>query len=118
MIATEQNFYGINDELIQEITGRIVREFHPHKIILFGSHAAGRPRQDSDLDLFIIMDSDLRRDYRAAEIYKLFRHRCFAMDVIVYTPEEVKMSLERRNPFIRDLLGEGKVLYERKQKLS
>jgi predicted nucleotidyltransferase len=113
MIAVEQNTFGISEALIQQVTERIVRECHPHKIILFGSFAWGKPKCYSDLDLFVIMDSDLRRDRRAAKISQLFPHRRFPMDVIAYTPEEVQTSLKRGNPFIRDILEKGRVLYAR-----
>ena len=37
--------------LLQEVTHRLVDEFQPEQIILFGSHAWGEPDRDSDLDL-------------------------------------------------------------------
>lgn len=40
---------------ILEVSGRIAADFHPQKIILFGSHAYGRPTRDSDVDLLVIM---------------------------------------------------------------
>jgi predicted nucleotidyltransferase len=42
-------------EMIPEITARIVRAFHPAKIILFGSHARGDARADSDIDLLVVL---------------------------------------------------------------
>lgn len=101
----------ITEELIQIVTEKIVQNFNPEKIILFGSLARGEMRQDSDLDLFIIMPSDLRRDNRSLEISKIFSERLFSMDILVYTPEEVNMSLKRNNPFIKEILEEGRVLY-------
>lgn len=113
MAVIEKNSFGISEALIQQVTERIVRECNPHKVILFGSHAFGKQHLDSDFDLFVIMDSDLRRDQRARKISKLFPHRQFPLDVIVYTPEEVKNSLTRGNPFIKDVLEKGRVLYAR-----
>ncbi|MEK7658033.1 MAG: nucleotidyltransferase domain-containing protein [Patescibacteria group bacterium] len=51
----------VNKEKIQEITNKIVKEYNPRKIILFGSYAWGKPTEDSDVDLFIIKDSFDRR---------------------------------------------------------
>jgi len=113
MAVIEKNTFGISEALIQQVTEKIVRECDPHKVILFGSFAMGKPRLHSDLDLFVIMDSDLRRDRRTVKISKLFPRRRFPMDIIVYTPEEVKNSLTRGNPFIRDILEKGRVLYAR-----
>ena len=45
------------DQLILEITNRLVKEFNPEKIFLFGSHAWGIPNKDSDLDLLIIVSN-------------------------------------------------------------
>ena len=101
----------ITEELIQAVAKKIVQNFNPEKIILFGSLARGEMHQDSDLDLFIIMPSGLRRDNRSVEISKIFSERLFPMDILVYTPEEVNMSLRRSNPFVKEILEEGRVLY-------
>ncbi|MEW5766979.1 MAG: UDP-2,4-diacetamido-2,4,6-trideoxy-beta-L-altropyranose hydrolase [bacterium] len=103
----------ITEEIIQAITHKIVRKIHPDKIILFGSYADGTPHHHSDIDLFVIVDSHLRRDNRSMKISRLFPDRLFALDALVYTPKEVELSLKRNNPFIKGILTEGKVLYAR-----
>jgi predicted nucleotidyltransferase len=35
---------------IKDLSEQIAREFHPNKIILFGSYAHGKPSWDSDVD--------------------------------------------------------------------
>ena len=102
----------IDEALIKKVTGKIRDNFRPQKIILFGSRAWGKPSPDSDLDLFVVMPSTLRRDNRSMEISKLFSDRLFPLDVLVYTPEEVNKSLKRNNPFIKEILEKGKVVYE------
>ena len=99
-----------NKQLLQ-ITDKIKTHFNPQKIIVFGSYAWGKPTEDSDIDIFLIMESNLRRDERARQVQKIFSQRTFPLDVIVYTPEEVEQSLKRGNPFIREILNQG-VLYE------
>jgi predicted nucleotidyltransferase len=112
MITVEQNTFGISEALIQQITEKIVRQCHPHKIILFGSWAWGKPQQDSDLDLLVIMDSEVARpDIRAMEMSALFDDVDCPMDLIVYTPKEVATCLQKQNPFIRDILERGRLLY-------
>lgn len=103
----------ITDALIRKITDTIVKAYQPEKIILFGSRVWGHPHEDSDLDLFIVKESTLRRDHRAMEISKLFFPRRFPMDIIVYTPDEVKHNVEANDFFIREIFTKGKVLYER-----
>lgn len=95
---------------IREIAEEIKLNFHPQKIILFGSYAWGNPTDDSDVDLFLVMDSNLRRDIRARTVRKVFSERTFPLDIIVYTPKEVEQSLKKGNPFIKEILTKG-VLY-------
>jgi predicted nucleotidyltransferase len=114
MIAIEQNTFGISEDLIQRVTERIVRECHPHKIILFGSWAWGKPERFSDLDLLVIMDSEVGRpDIRTMQVRRLLYDFHCPMDLLVYTPEEIKACLQRGNLFIREILEEGRLLYAR-----
>jgi len=114
MASAEQNTFGISEALIQKVTERIVRERNPHKIVLFGSFAWGKPKQYSDLDLLVIMDSNVTRpDERAMQLKALFDDLDCPMDLFVYTPEEITASLRRGNLFIRDILAKGRLLYAR-----
>ncbi len=58
-------------------------------VLLFGSYAKGNAREDSDVDLLIIAESNLPRFKRSRMFYKLFRSYPFAMDLITYTPQEI-----------------------------
>jgi predicted nucleotidyltransferase len=80
----------IDKTLIQQIASRIVEKFDPLRIILFGSYARHNATIDSDIDLFIEMDTDKRPPERSIEISRLFGLRDWAMDIFVYTPDEVK----------------------------
>ena len=42
-------------EEIKALTDRIVRAFHPDRIVLFGSYASGTPNSDSDVDLLVVL---------------------------------------------------------------
>ena len=52
----------INDKniknLISQIVDKIIREYQPKKIILFGSYAYGEPNEDSDIDLLIVKNTE------------------------------------------------------------
>jgi predicted nucleotidyltransferase len=112
MTAVEQHTFGISEALIRQITEKIVRECRPHKIILFGSWAWGKPKEYSDLDLFVVMNSKIvRPDERAMQIEALLDEFDCPVDLIVYTPEEVASCLRKNNPFIRDILERGRLLY-------
>ncbi|MFH1769146.1 MAG: nucleotidyltransferase domain-containing protein [Parcubacteria group bacterium] len=99
-------------EKIKEVTDKIVREFNPEKVILFGSHAWGKPTQDSDVDFFIIKDVENTREFASLIDGAIFP-RPFPMDVVVYKPEQVAKSESEGDFFIKDILSNGKVLYAR-----
>ncbi|MBI2459850.1 MAG: nucleotidyltransferase domain-containing protein [Parcubacteria group bacterium] len=99
---------------IREITEKIKKEYKPEKIILFGSYAWGKPRQWSDVDLFIVKKSRKRRIYREYELRKkLFGNNFPPMDLLIYTPAELKKRIDIKDFFIGDILSKGKVLYEK-----
>ena len=58
----------IPEKTIHALVHRIVDEFHPQRIILFGSYAYGRPRPESDLDLLVIMHTPLSESQQAMQI--------------------------------------------------
>jgi uncharacterized protein len=96
---------------IQALANRIAREFHPEKIILFGSHARGDARPDSDVDLMVIMDSHDHPSRTAAEITNRIHPRHYALDLIVRSPETIRTRLQMNDWFLRDAMREGRVLY-------
>ena len=100
------------EKKIQEIADTIVREYKPEKIVLFGSWAWGEPHKDSDFDFFIIKETKTPTLKRIEEVDRIFSRREFPMDFLVYTPEQVKNRLEIGDLFIKDVLTNGKVLYE------
>ena len=90
----------------------IVKGFRPKRIVLFGSHAYGRPSRHSDVDLLVVMKSKKRPAERAAEVSKSLRFYPFPMDIIVRTPQEIRHRLQIGDPFYEEILRRGKVLYE------
>jgi len=105
--------FMISRDAINDIGDKIVECFSPDKIVLFGSYAWGEPDQDSDLDLFIVMESRERPIKRAAAIRRSLKDRYVPMDVIVRTPEEVQSRLDIEDPFIKKIMKDGMVIYAR-----
>ena len=102
------------EEGLKTAVETIVRAFDPEKVILFGSYAYGKPHKYSDVDLFIVMETNERPAKRRMMIGSLFRDRLFPMDFIVKTPSEVEERMSMGDFFIERILKRGKVLYERK----
>jgi uncharacterized protein len=103
----------IGQDKISEIVGKIASEYNPDKIILFGSYAIGNPNENSDLDLFVIKDSDLPRPQRTILVRKMLFGTMVPIDLIVYTPKEIEESKENKFSFVHEVLNTGKTLYER-----
>lgn len=96
---------------IDEIVKKITEKISPLKVILFGSYAYGSPTKDSDIDLLIIKESSLPRHHRTKEVRRILRGMKVAVDIIVYTPEEIKKWEGIDTAFITGVLKKGKVLY-------
>src|SRR5437016_4562067 len=95
---------------IRRFARRIAERFQPDKIILFGSYAYGKPHEESDVDLLVIMWTKNAID-QAIRIKTAFK-RLFSLDLIVRTPWQIERGLKDDNWFLREIIEKGKVLYE------
>ena len=124
--SVENRPFEVSEYVIKIICNRIVKAFDPQKIILFGSQSKGTAQRNSDLDLFVIIDDEntlasLKRRDRYAQILRLFRHKGFGLDVIVFTNKEVRKLIAENEgewDLILEIIDEGKVLYERKSQIK
>ena len=104
--------------VLGRIVDKLVEEYQPDKIFLFGSYAYGRPHQDSDLDLFLVKDADAgeskgdrwsRRD-EAKQIISPVRDG-MSVDIFVLTPSELHEELLKGNQFYQEMVSRGILLY-------
>ena len=96
---------------IQAITDDIVREFRPLQVILFGSHAYGTPREDSDVDLLVVMNipkSEFRK--KAIEIRQRISYH-FSLDLFVRSPQEIAYRVSYNDWFLREITEKGELLH-------
>ena len=98
------------DAVLAHVVATVVERLHPLRIVLFGSRARGDARPDSDLDLFVEMESDRRPPERAAQVAALFPLHPWPMDVVVLTPDEVRRLRGVRGTLLSMIEAEGKVL--------
>ena len=99
---------------LKKIIQTIAENYKPESIYIFGSYAWGKPTKDSDLDLFIIKETDEWFFKRPTTVRKpLFSDYPMAMDIFVLNNKEIKTSLKRGNIFLNKILSQGKKVYER-----
>ena len=96
---------------IQAFADRVAAEFHPDRIILFGSSAYGRPTPDSDVDLLVVMPHQGPPWRTATEIRGRVRP-AFPLDLLVRSREELAQRIEMGDCFLREVAEKGRVLYE------
>jgi predicted nucleotidyltransferase len=99
---------------LSEVVDRIVRKFHPEKIILFGSWARGNAREDSDLDLLVVLSKVEHKRKAAIEVLRALNGLPISKDVIVTTLQEIKERGKTIGYILRPALEEGKIIYEPK----
>jgi len=96
---------------IEEYAKEIIGKLNPRRIILFGSFARGDINEGSDVDLIVIADW---REGFLERIKLLLDLNEFGipLEPIGYTEEEFEDLIDGENPFILEVLKEGKVIYE------
>ena len=100
-------------QAIQEMVRRIVGQFNPHRIILFGSRAGGSARPDSDVDLMVVMPVEHSKARQEIEIGVALHDIHVPKDIVVATPDEFELYRDVVGTLIRPVCREGKVLYAR-----
>lgn len=101
------------EQKIQEIVQKIIKEYQPEKIILFGSYAWGTPHEWSDVDLFIVKDSEKGPLERMREVDRILFGTTTPVDALVYTPAQTEKRLRMGDPFLKKVFSHGKELYAR-----
>lgn len=100
-------------ELVDRIIEKIKTQYRPEKIILFGSYAWGNPAKHSDLDLFIVKDTDEKHREKALKVRRILSEEngFIGIDILVYNPQELAKRLEIGDSFIDKIIKKGKLLY-------
>jgi len=96
---------------IREYSDRVVRDFHPKRIVLFGSYAKGTATADSDVDLLVVMPFEGKPWRLAAMIRNRVRPE-FPLDLVVRTPQQIEERLGRGDTYLEQLMQEGVVLHD------
>jgi predicted nucleotidyltransferase len=103
----------IQDE-ITEIKNVIVKTIPVEKIYLFGSYAYGVPDEDSDIDIYVVMNDDAPYNEIEAEqmiCHAVHGHKTLPADILV----KKKSRFQRRvaAPTLeQEIVGKGIMIYE------
>jgi predicted nucleotidyltransferase len=102
----------VSNEILHTATERLVRQFQPKRVILFGSHARGTADAHSDVDLLVVCPVSGSRRALMVAMDRALSGLGFARDVIVLTPEEFESDRHIPGTVARPAWLEGKILYE------
>jgi uncharacterized protein len=103
-------------EVVPEIVRRLVAEFDPEQIILFGSRAWGEPQPDSDFDLLVIVStSGEKPTWRATRGYRCLGDIGLPIDLIVKTRGEFDRFIGVVASLEAEISRRGRILYGRDQ---
>lgn len=107
----------VTEDMLKEITKKIVDTVNPLKIILFGSYARGEGGPNSDLDFLIveegIFDASRSRRKEIGNIYRKLTAYDIPVDILLYSKNEFEEWKDGINHVIARANREGKVVYER-----
>jgi len=96
---------------VQELVDRIVETAHPLRIILFGSGARKEPGAHSDIDLLVVMPDGTHRRQTSQALYCRVRGIGIPFDVLVATPQDLKVHKDNVGLIYRKILQEGVEVY-------
>ncbi len=97
---------------IKRYCDAIARAFRPEKIILFGSHAYGRPHRDSDVDVLVIMPDAKRHGRRPSLTIRRKIPAGFPVDILVKEPRDIAERLREGDSLLEEIVNRGRVMYE------
>ena len=98
---------------IEQIIRRLVEDYQPQRIILFGSLAYGEPDEDSDIDLLVVKDTSETPLERRVRVRRMVAdpQRRIPFSALVLTPDELARRLDMGDAFYQEIVRRGKVLY-------
>lgn len=110
--AREGGVTVVAESTLDEVTKRLVQQFAPIRIILFGSQARGTADDRSDVDLLVVCPVNGRKRDLMVAMDRALSGLGIARDVIVLTPEEYERNRQIPGTVARPAALEGRVLYD------
>lgn len=102
----------INQEIIEEVKNRLIKTYDPVEIYLFGSYAWGKPDEESDLDLLVVVEDFKKDRYQDLVIgYKALFGMGIPKDILLYTKPQFDEASQDKNTFCYKIVKKGKKIY-------
>ncbi len=102
----------INQAVIEEVKNRLIKTYNPIAIYLFGSYAWGKPDEESDLDLLIVVE-DFKKDWYhdLVEGHKSLSGMSIPKDLMLYNEEQFNEASQDKTTFCYKIVKKGKKIY-------
>lgn len=97
---------------IEEAVRRLIREAHPRKIILFGSHARGNHHDESDLDFLVVLTEVTDRRAEMVRLQACLSGLGVPVDVLVFSESQIEKWGDVPGAILYPALREGILLYD------
>jgi len=101
----------VTEAMIEAMVNRIVEQFHPLRVIVFGSQGRGTATATSDVDLLVVLPDVPDKRRAAVEIRRALGDLPISKDIVVTTPNEIARRGNLVGSVLCAALHEGKVLY-------
>ena len=98
-------------DIVKKVVDRIVSEFNPRMVVVFGSVANRTAADNNDLDIFVVMDTELSYHRRATAIHMKLLDIPLPMDIIAVTPEEYEANKDNKMSLMSEIMNTGEVVY-------
>ncbi|MBF0294093.1 MAG: nucleotidyltransferase domain-containing protein [Magnetococcales bacterium] len=107
----------MDEALLKTMVNRIVDAVAPERIVLFGSHARGDARADSDVDLLVIASETFGPGLSRFQAYTALENAMgmipVATDFLLFSHDEVDRLTGSATHVVAHALREGRVVYVR-----
>lgn len=98
-------------EPARRLVARLIRTLQPELVVLFGSYACGKVTPESDVDLLIVVASELAAEELARRRAQLVSGILPRIDLVPATLDELSSARGERAAFLRGVLQQGVILH-------
>ena len=111
--ARDARGHELDIRQIDRLLARMIEEFRPIEIRLFGSRARGDSHESSDWDLFVVVPDDLEAAADLFAGYRLRRETRTRADIILCPIAEFQEDRDTPNTLAYEAAHNGVAIYER-----